>query len=840
MDAAETIRSARAGEALARPEAVSRPLAAHGHVVEGLGLAAWSRAQTLYACAALGLFAVIAASGWLLNETLVPWDSKNHFYPMFRFLADAFRRGEIPLWNPYHFGGHPTVADPQSLLFSPTMALSAWLFPDLSMRAFDLAIFAHLSAGGFAILALAHRRGWAAPAAVLTAMVYMLGGSASARLQHTGMILSYSWFAMAFLALELMLERQSWRRGAAFGAAFGVLAAAMAVGRDQVAFLFCLFLLAYVAWKTIRSGAPLLYLRSRAPALAAAALTGGALLAVPALLTLQLLSDSNRPGIAYGVAVAGSLHPVNFATLFAPDIFGSLDRNFDYWGPGTGIMASSARDWTDRCIDYLFIGALPTLLIFWHGLGGGRALARGGRFFLAVGVFATLYAIGRATPFFGLLFDHLPGVSLYRRPADATFLLNVSLAFLSGFLLDFYLRNGLPRPARLSPEMARRALPALAATLAVAIVVAGLYFSWLQGRLSDAARETALSALWWGLCAAGLVWFAAPRRRVAGAWLLILASGGQLVWRNAASSLNAEPQANYAIFANMSAADKAGLDILRNEIAVRRDAGARPRVEILGLDGPWQNASMVFGLENTLGYNPLRIASYERLVGPGENAGDADARRFPDTFRGYKCKLASLLGLEYLVLDRPAARLPRQFPRPSAKLIYSADHLYIYRIGRAAPRAYVAAALFPADIDQIIADDAFPEFDRTREALIDPDSLKLVSAAIARVDAATPIDRRIEQNNAPAGAATIVSYDDNRVVLRVDTRESGVLVLHDLYYPGWQARVDGVVTPVLRANALFRGVEIGPGRHLVEFDFQPFSTENLLAAVRAAVHKNKD
>lgn len=50
---------------------------------------------------------------------------------------------------------------------------------------------------------------------------------------------------------------------------------------------------------------------------------------------------------------------------------------------------------------------------------------------------------------------------------------------------------------------------------------------------------------------------------------------------------------------------------------------------------------MVLGLEDTLGYNPLRISTYERAVGPGENAVDPNGRHFPGTFRGYKCTLAS-------------------------------------------------------------------------------------------------------------------------------------------------------------------------------------------------------
>ena len=60
-------------------------------------------------------------------------------------------------------------------------------------------------------------------------------------------------------------------------------------------------------------------------------------------------------------------------------------------------------------------------------------------------------------------------------------------------------------------------------------------------------------------------------------------------------------------------------------------------------------------------------------------------------------------------------------------------------------------------------------------------------------------------------------------------------LLHDLYYPGWTVKVDGVERPVLRANILFRGVEVGAGHHVVTFEFDPLSFANLSAALKGAL-----
>jgi O-antigen/teichoic acid export membrane protein len=66
---------------------------------------------------------------------------------------------------------------------------------------------------------------------------------------------------------------------------------------------------------------------------------------------------------------------------------------------------------------------------------------------------------------------------------------------------------------------------------------------------------------------------------------------------------------------------------------------------------------------------------------------------------------------------------------------------------------------------------------------------------------------------------------------------SGVLVLADVMFPGWMASVDGVSTPVLRTDALFRGVELGPGEHTVILEYRPlsFRVGTLLSAIALAI-----
>ena len=795
----------------------------------------WRLRTSVLAFGSVPLVALLAIGVWLATGSVVPWDSKNHFYPMFRFLAEALARGEIPLWNPYHFAGHPSVADPQSLLFTPSMVLFALLVPQASMQAFDVAIFAHLVAGGLGVVGVSRRARWHPAAAVLAAIIYMLGGAASSRLQHTGMIISYGFFPLALWLLDVALERCSLVGATAFGAT----AALMALGRDQVAFMLCATLLGRLAWHLARSGDAPAYLLRRLPTLAVAAATVVAIVALPVLLTLQFLGASNRPGIAYGVAAAGSLAPVNLITMVVPNIFGSLSWHYDYWGPGYETMTEA--DWTDRAVNYLFVGSAPALLLVWHGLAGGRLFAREVRFFSITALLAILYALGRYTPAFALAFDWLPAVSFYRRPADATFLFNIALAFSAGYLLHVYVVDGLPKPLRDLPRPLAFGLPGAVVAGVALLVGSALAFSRAQQHLQASLGSLAGAAAGVGGLVAVLVLLRRPDRRALAAMLIVAATTGELVWRDAASSLNAEPIGGYPVFSELPPSQAAGLAVLERELASRHQDGDTPRVEILGLGGAWQNASMVLKIENTLGYNPLRIADYERAVGPGENAVDPNLRHFPGTFRGYRCSLAMLLGLEYLVLDRPLAQLPRHVPRPAhATLLYAGDHMFVYKLGAAAPRVYVASRIRPVDADAVLDDHAMPDFAVGHEALIDTGSLPDLENEKALEGPLDLAKLDSDQTFGAAGHARITAYGDNAVRIDVDTPVAGVLVLHDIFYPGWEVAVDGASKPLLRANILFRGVEVPAGHHTVTFDYRPLSIANLRGVGDSLLHRGEN
>src|SRR5262245_39630875 len=751
---------------------------------------------------------LIAASRWIITDTVVPWDAKNQFYAFFRFLAGAIHGGHAPFWNPYHYGGHPSVADPQSLIFSPPFVLWALFDPTPSIRAFDLIVYAHLAVGGLAVAVLGWRAGWPVSASVLAAAIFMFGGPASGRLQHSGIIIGYALFPLALLLMKVALQRRS----IAFASAFGVVVAVLALGRNHEALLLCFVLTALLAADIFMASDRTRYLRERAATLATMASVSAMLLAVPLLLTVQFAALSNRPEVPLDKALEASLYPANLASLAVANVLGSLESTQVYWGPNHDTLPAVGA--TDRSFNYLFVGAASTIVVLWFGIAGGGMLRRGRRAMAAVLLVALLYALGRYTPLYGLAFKYVPGINLFRRPIDGAFVLVAAFALLAGQLLADFVREGVPRvaPWRL---------------IAVAAGALGI-LAWavLFSRISNHA----LSSLWEVVKVAPLALVViallararTPQARTLAAACVAAVATAELIWCNAASSLNAEKPAYYSVLEEPRDADAQALAVLERELDIRHRQGERPRVEVVGVSGSWQNLAMARGLEATNGYNPLRIGSYDRLVAPGETTHIVDQRLFPASFDGYDCALARELGLEYLVLGRPIEEVPHLRRRPVSDVLLAGPKVWIYRLRPAEPRVKF--------IKRVVVADAKAQVKAGRFTI----SLAGETAQIDDETAPSRLYTPVNGEHVPS-QARIVSWRPDRVRVEVQSPYPGLLILHEAYYPGWIAEVDGQPSRIVRTNVLFRGVEVGDGRHIVEFRFRPFSLSNLRAAALGLV-----
>jgi hypothetical protein len=99
------------------------------------------------------------------------------------------------------------------------------------------------------------------------------------------------------------------------------------------------------------------------------------------------------------------------------------------------------------------------------------------------------------------------------------------------------------------------------------------------------------------------------------------------------------------------------------------------------------------------------------------------------------------------------------------------------------------------------------EVDLAREVLLDRDPSPRPPAGV----------------RSPILLARLAEDRPERVVAEITTNSPGLLVLTDLFYPGWLAEEDGRRLEIRRADGFFRAVALPPGTHRVTFRYRPLS-----------------
>ncbi|MCC6175005.1 MAG: oligosaccharide flippase family protein [Chloroflexi bacterium] len=245
------------------------------------------------------------------------------------------------------------------------------------------------------------------------------------------------------------------------------------------------------------------------------------------------------------------------------------------------------------------------------------------------------------------------------------------------------------------------------------------------------------------------------------------------------------------------------------------------------------NTNMLFGLQDVRGYDTIILREYVEYLESIEPQRGIPFSKVAKLFdqRSLSSPLLDLLNVKYVLTSKTVVQ-------PYWTPLAESDGVRVYRNERAMPRAFTLDAVQPVN-------DRLTALAIIRGRSFDPRTLAVLESAApgqpSAQAASQPSARTALQaasattghaSATPAGqasprptflAAEVVDYTNSRVTVRATAPNGGVLVLADVFFPGWTATVDGETRPVQRAYGLFRAVEVGPGEHLVTFAYRPLS-----------------
>jgi hypothetical protein len=129
----------------------------------------------------------------------------------------------------------------------------------------------------------------------------------------------------------------------------------------------------------------------------------------------------------------------------------------------------------------------------------------------------------------------------------------------------------------------------------------------------------------------------------------------------------------------------------------------------------------------------------------------------------------------------------------------------VFEFGAALPRAQLYSRW------EVVTNDT-AAIQKLVDPAFDPRRTVLVSEPMQ------PLTARAGQTD---GTVNITGYKPKHVLLQAEAASDSILLLNDKYEPNWRVLVDGKPVPLLRCNYIMRGVYLAPGKHAVEFHFDP-------------------
>ncbi len=741
-------------------------------------------AAVLLAAAAIVLFAPALRS----DRVLFGRDITPFFYPMKTYLAAAVRAGRFPLWNPYVASGEPFFASLQPGLLYPASLLLYAAPPVLS---FDWVVFVHYPLAGIGTWLLLRRWGASAPAAWLGAVAFALGGFFVSLGNFPNNLQTVAWVPWLFWAWDRVRAGPAPRRVALFSV---LCAVAFLGGEPQMlglalAWIFLHGLLGVERTETGRT--------SQLAAFATAGIVALLLVGIQLVPFLEYVAHSVRTvdvGIDYASSRAldagGALH------LVLPPV---LDAGV--YGFTTRFLAAARVPWVlSPYVGVVVAGAAI--------LGLPASGRRRGLFWSVSAVLGVVMAFGANGPVYRALFELVPILRPFRYPEKFLLLTAFSVAVLAARGADSAAR-GRATAVRVFGALALAAgLVGLVLYGAPGIVARGCASVLAASRLCDdptgAARLYAAVALRLGLLAAlaAATIELARRGRLraeAAAALLAILAAADLVAANA----RVNPTVEREIYERPAwpATVLAGAGADRDMFRFRGSPENAAMGSILTVPGAFELSNLYLDFESM-----------------GPNVGQLFGVLQQDGLQGVELRSVAL-GNEAAMhgwAEDPVRFLRAMNVRWYADPTATADGMSGLRVLARHPDLPLRLFEVPDPLPRVYLVGAW-EISPGPEAAL----RRFLSPAFP-LGAAIPLEEEpVPSPRGPAGG--VAGFEAGHGTLEIRTRSGGpsLLVVHERFYPGWTATVNGEKTRVLRAAGQFLAIPVPGGESLVRLVYRP-------------------
>ncbi len=697
-----------------------------------------------------------------------PGDFAKQFWAFATLEARELAAGRLPLWNPYTYAGAPFWADVQSAVLYPPSLLTLVLagMPNFPLFALEMEAIAHFWLAGMFTYLLMRRLTGRRDAALLSALIFTFGGYLTGYpSQQLAVLETDIWLPLMLYLSDIALVDRT---------------ADQPTLRSTLRWQF-------LAWAGAAWGLALLAGHPQSAMLVGYTFT--CYLAFIAIAYSGGTRDERsrrrgmlRVGVAWAFIVAAGLGLAAVAWMPAWEYMrlsvrsaGSYDKmagGFPLYDLLQLLLPGSVSYYSP-----LYVGILPLLFAGWVALSADRQ-RREVIFWGVLAVGALFLSFGGETFLYAPFYLFIPGFGLFRGQERLAFLFSLALAALAGYGFSRYLqREEQGEPHRTRFDLTVRWLLMGSIALVFLFFIGHNATGWqdehpFRKLLAQSVWLTILLSLVWGLlrtCAAPQPVHAAWGRIGLGALVVL-----DLFTANWQTNLHpALPEAQTSTPPPVQ--------------AIRTDARPGEVFRVYNEYRLYENYGVPYEIEDTWGASPLRLARYDAL------------------YRTLRMeRVWQLLNVHYVITWRQELYAPSQiiYQEPAGK-----DTTYVHRLKSPAPRAWLVY-----HVEEIADEEALARLD---EVTFDPMQVALVPPGSAL--ALHPPE------GGQAGEVTLQKRTPGSITLDVVTPADGLLVVSEIYYPGWQAYLDGQPVDIMPVDYVLRGVVVPAGRHRVAMEFRPFS-----------------